>query len=152
VLAGAAAAMDVALAGVVVVITPVSLFNPYSVEEIRVFLEHGALVPVFVGVKLDDFVAEEVVERHRPMRYTPRMPTTTLTPYGGRLCRGTPSSSPWWRVHCEPRRPPGPRPRRAPRSSMRLGRPAIALAVRKSLQCYAFTWDFCVCCQTTTEN
>jgi hypothetical protein len=61
-LAAARAAMDVALAGVVVV-TPVSLANPYAVEEIRVFLERGALVPVFVGIRQGDFVVEDVVER-----------------------------------------------------------------------------------------
>ena len=61
-LAVARAAMDVALVGVIVV-TPVSLANPYAVEEIRVFLERGALVPVFVGIRQRDFVAEDVVER-----------------------------------------------------------------------------------------
>ena len=49
-LAAALAAMDVALTGVVVV-TPVSLANPYAVEEIQVFPERSALVPVFVGIR-----------------------------------------------------------------------------------------------------
>jgi hypothetical protein len=61
-LATARVVMDKALAGVVV-ITPVSLANPYAVEEIQVFLERGALVPVFVGIRQGDFVAEDVVER-----------------------------------------------------------------------------------------
>jgi hypothetical protein len=41
----------------------VSLANPYAVEETRVFLERGALVPVFVGIRQGDFVVEDVVER-----------------------------------------------------------------------------------------
>ncbi|XP_062198323.1 uncharacterized protein LOC133901045 [Phragmites australis] len=58
----ARAAMDVAASGVVVV-TPESLANPYAVEEIRVFLDRGALVPVLVGLGRGDLVAEDVVEK-----------------------------------------------------------------------------------------
>ena len=53
----------------VVVVTTVSLANPYVVEEIQVFPERSALVPVFVGIRLGDFVAEDVVERCRPVGY-----------------------------------------------------------------------------------
>jgi len=35
----------------VVVVTTVSLANPYVVEEIQVFPERSALVPVFVGIR-----------------------------------------------------------------------------------------------------
>ena len=35
----------------VVVVTAVSLANPYAVEEIQVFPERSALVPVFVGIR-----------------------------------------------------------------------------------------------------
>uniref|UniRef100_A0A0E0MGJ6 Plant disease resistance WDH domain-containing protein n=1 Tax=Oryza punctata TaxID=4537 RepID=A0A0E0MGJ6_ORYPU len=61
--AAARAAMDVAVAGVVVV-TPASLGNPYCVDEIRAFVEKGRLVPVFVGLGKADCRAEDVVEKH----------------------------------------------------------------------------------------
>ncbi|KAF0896688.1 hypothetical protein E2562_027033 [Oryza meyeriana var. granulata] len=61
--AAARAAMDVAVAGVVVV-TPASLGNPYCVEEIRAFVERGKLVPVFVGLGKGDCRAEDVVEKN----------------------------------------------------------------------------------------
>jgi hypothetical protein len=41
-----------------VIVTPVTLCNPYAVEEIRAFLDHGALVPVFVSVTRGDLVAD----------------------------------------------------------------------------------------------
>ncbi|RLM58311.1 uncharacterized protein C2845_PM18G09990 [Panicum miliaceum] len=58
--AAARAAVDAAVVGVVLV-TPTTLRNPYAVEEVRAFLDRGALVPVFVGVRRGDFVAEDVV-------------------------------------------------------------------------------------------
>jgi hypothetical protein len=58
----ARAAMDAAVAGVVVV-TPASLGNPYCVDEIRAFVEKGRLVPVFVGLGKGDCRAEDVVEK-----------------------------------------------------------------------------------------
>ncbi|XP_052135731.1 uncharacterized protein LOC127754290 [Oryza glaberrima] len=60
--AAASAAMDAAVAGVVVV-TPASLGNPYCVDEIRAFVEKGRLVPVFVGLGKGDCRAEDVVEK-----------------------------------------------------------------------------------------
>ncbi|EEC68403.1 hypothetical protein OsI_36566 [Oryza sativa Indica Group] len=60
--AAARAAMDAAVAGVVVV-TPASLGNPYCVDEIREFVEKGRLVPVFVGLGKGDCRAEDVVEK-----------------------------------------------------------------------------------------
>jgi len=52
-----------------VVVTAVSLANPYAVKEIQVFPERSALVPVFVEIRQGDFVAEDVVERCRPVGY-----------------------------------------------------------------------------------
>ncbi|XP_040384570.1 uncharacterized protein LOC121055708 [Oryza brachyantha] len=59
--AAARAAMDVAVAGVVVV-APASLGNPYCLDEIRAFVERGRLVPVFVGLGKGDCRADDVVE------------------------------------------------------------------------------------------
>jgi len=89
-LAAARAAMDVALGGVVVV-TPVSLANPYAVEEIRVFLERGALVPVFVGIRQGDFVAEDVVERRSDLWET----------HGGQLWKAYDGVEAEWRENVE---------------------------------------------------
>ncbi|TVU24972.1 hypothetical protein EJB05_27444, partial [Eragrostis curvula] len=60
--AAARAAMDAAAAGVVVV-TPASLGDPYAIEEIRVFADRGALVPILVGLGRGDLVAADVVTR-----------------------------------------------------------------------------------------
>ena len=53
----------------VVVVTAVSLANPYAVEEIQVFPKRSALMPVFIGIRQGDFVMEDVVERCRPVGY-----------------------------------------------------------------------------------
>ncbi|KAG8090032.1 hypothetical protein GUJ93_ZPchr0011g28540 [Zizania palustris] len=60
--AAACAAMDVAVVGVVLV-TPGSLSNPYCVEEIRMFVERGKLLPVLVGLCRADCNAEDIVQK-----------------------------------------------------------------------------------------
>ena len=52
-----------------VVVTAVSLANPYAVKEIQVFPECSALLPVFVRIRQGDFIVEDVVERFRPVGY-----------------------------------------------------------------------------------
>jgi hypothetical protein len=50
------AAMDAVVVWVMLV-TPTTLANPYTVEEVCAFLARDTLMPVFVRVRLGDFAA-----------------------------------------------------------------------------------------------
>ncbi|KAM0944128.1 putative TIR domain, AAA+ ATPase domain, P-loop containing nucleoside triphosphate hydrolase [Dioscorea sansibarensis] len=58
----ARAAMDAAAVGMVV-LTPKAFSNPYSVEELRVFLESGKLIPIFLGLTQSECLPRDIVEK-----------------------------------------------------------------------------------------
>ncbi|KAK3120258.1 hypothetical protein QOZ80_9AG0684540 [Eleusine coracana subsp. coracana] len=90
--AAARAAMDAAAAGVVVV-APASLANPYAVEELRVFADRGALVPVLVGglSRADLAAVGDIVEKRGEV----------WGPHGGHLWKAYDGEEKEWRAAVE---------------------------------------------------
>ncbi|KAH7666312.1 P-loop containing nucleoside triphosphate hydrolase protein [Dioscorea alata] len=61
-LAVARATMDATAVGMVVVTTR-AFSNPYSVEELQVFLESGKLIPIFLGLTQSECLLRDIMER-----------------------------------------------------------------------------------------
>ncbi|XP_039137122.1 uncharacterized protein LOC120274656 [Dioscorea cayenensis subsp. rotundata] len=61
-LAVARATMDATAVGMVVVTTR-AFSNPYSVEELQVFLDSGKLIPIFLGLTQSECLPRDIMER-----------------------------------------------------------------------------------------